>query len=249
MKKTFLLIIIALFYCNCFAATQWQTLAPGLSYTQIYATPGFPLGAIHAFKINLADYHLQLAFTNTLNHPLVVVKDLVMYNNAVIGINGGFFSPEIQPLGLRIKDGQQISPIKHISWWGIFYIKNNRPYIIPQSQYQSSKHISFAVESGPRLVVDGQIPALKAGWSFRSALGITPKGEVIIAVTDRVPITTKMFATILRKPEAKGGLNCVNALNLDGGSSSQLYAQLGVFYLNIPSLAPISDAILVLPNS
>lgn len=255
MKKLCVMLVMLGFCWGanfCFGLTvptEWQNLAPGLSYAQIYPSLGFPLGAVHAFKINLHYYHLQLAFTKNSKQRLILVKDLVTYNKALLGINGGFFSPEIEPLGLRIKDGQQFSPIKHISWWGIFYIKNNRPYIVSQNQYKPDKQVSFAVQSGPRLVINGKVSSLKKGWSFRSALGITPDGNIVIAITDRLPLTMKMFADILSTSEANGGLNCVNALNLDGGSSSQLYAQLGIFYLNIPSLVPISDAVLVLPNS
>lgn len=256
MKKFYFIVVMLVLVCwssnICFGLTvptEWQTLAPGLSYTQVYPSPGFPFGAVHAFKINLSYYHLQLAFTKNTKQRLILVKDLVTYNNALLGINGGFFNPNIEPLGLRIKDGKQFSSIKHISWWGIFYIKNNRPYIVSQNQYQPNKQVRFAIQSGPRLVVNRKIPSLKGGWSFRSALGITSDGSIIIAITDRLPLTTKTFAEILSTPETKGGLNCIDALNLDGGSSSQLYAQLGTFYLNIPSLVPVSDVVLVLPNS
>jgi uncharacterized protein YigE (DUF2233 family) len=248
MNYQILFCIIALFSTAFAAPTQWRTLEPGLQYTQVYQTPGFPIGAIHAFKINLKKYRLDLVFTKNYERPLILVKDLVETQEALLGINGGFFSPNLIALGLRIIDGEQISPLKHISWWGVFYIKNNRPYIVSQRDFKKSSRISFAVQSGPRLVINGRIPSLKPGWSFRSALGITKKGEVIIAITNRLPITTNTFANILRTSMKDGGLACTNALNLDGGSSSQLYAEIGGFHLNIPSLAPISDAILVFPK-
>ncbi len=250
-RKIIIFCLLSIACCNfAFAAvTTWQSLLPGLAYTQLYAIPGFPLGAIHAFKIDLKYFHLQMAFTENTVRPLLIVKDLVMSNNAVLGINGGFFSPGLEPIGLRIKDGQQVSPIKHISWWGVFYIKNDKPFIVSQKNFKTYNNISFAVESGPRLVINGRIPSLKPGLSFRSALGITANNNLIIAVTDRLPISTKTFAHILQTPEADGGLGCINALNLDGGSSSQIYAQIGFFNLDLPSLSPIADAVLVLPNS
>jgi len=246
MKNLIFLLCFSILSGLAFATpTHWRTLEPGLEYAQVYQTPGFPLGAIHAFKINLQKFQLKLAFTRNYARPLILVKDLVQTQKALLGINGGFFSPNLIPLGLRIQDGKQVSKLKTTSWWGVFYIKNNRPYIVSQRSFKKSRRISFAVQSGPRLVINGRIPSLKPGWSFRSALGITKGGDVIIAITDHLPITTKMFAEILKRSQKQGGLNCINALNLDGGSSSQLYADIGGFHLDIPSLAPVSDAILV----
>src|SRR6056297_1292835 len=129
-------LFILLIVSTAFAGpTQWRTLEPGLQYTQVYQTPGFPIGAIHAFKLNLKKYRLGLVFTKNNKHPLILVKDLVITHHALLGINGGFFSPDLVPLGLRIKAGKQLSPIKHTSWWGVFYIKNNRAYITSQKRF------------------------------------------------------------------------------------------------------------------
>lgn len=245
----FLLLILLSTIKLAFAVpTQWQTLEPGLQYTQVYPTPTFPLGAVHAFRIDLKKYRLDLAFTQNTSRPLILVKDLVQTQRALIGINGGFFNPKLMPLGLRIKEGQQISPLKKTSWWGVFYIKNKRAYIVTQKKFVKSKKIMFAIQSGPRLVINGQVPPLKPGWSFRSALGITNNGKIIIAITDHLPMSTRNFANVLRTSIQKGGLGCINALNLDGGSSSQLYAEVNNFQLDIPSFAPVSDAILVFPR-
>lgn len=226
--------------------TRWQALRPGLSYTTVYQTPAFPFGAIHAFKINLKKFKLKLALTHNDKNSFTSVRNLVEINQAILGINGGFFSPNLKPLGLRIFNGKKVSPLKHTSWWGVFYLKNNTPRIVSERQFKNSYNITFAIQSGPRLIINGRIPSLKPGWSFRSALGITRSGDLIIAITDQLPITTKKLAKILLAPEKRGGLNCYNALNLDGGSSSQLYADISGFNLNIPSLAPVSDAILLL---
>jgi hypothetical protein len=53
----------------------------------------------------------------------------------------------------------------------------------------------------------------------------------------------------MRKPEIEGGLECTDALNLDGGSSTQLYANVRLFKINVPGINAITDAILVVPRS
>lgn len=50
----------------------------------------------------------------------------------------------------------------------------------------------------------------------------------------------------MRKPEGEGGMNCVDALNLDGGRSTQLYTQLDKLSLYLPGLSKVSDTVLVI---
>ncbi len=70
----------------------------------------------------------------------------------------------------------------------------------------------------------------------------------MIVATENLYITMKEFANILSTSEHQGGLGCYNAINLDGGSSTQLFANIGNFRLDVSSYAPVADAILVLPK-
>ena len=89
--------------------------------------------------------------------------------------------------------------------------------------------------------MNGQVPTLRPGLANRSALGIDKHGKVIVVVTENLPISTSDLAHILAAPP----LNCVDALNLDGGSSSQLYAKIDRFKLDVPGFSQVSDAIVV----
>ena len=217
------------------APPVWKTLTPGVSYTFL---PKKQQGKVHAFQINLNKQKLSLISTSTQQQPFFV-KPIAIKNNALLAINGGFFSPDFKPLGLRIHQGKIVYPLKNISWWGIFVLNKNRPSILSQKSYRYTKTITFALQAGPRLIVNGKIPSLKNGLAKRSAIGITKKGTVIIAISEN-PMTTTELAHVM-----KTDLACYNALNLDGGSSSQLYAQVGNFTLNLTSLRPVADALLV----
>lgn len=93
----------------------------------------------------------------------------------------------------------------------------------------------------PRLLIRGNIPSLKAGVADRTALGITDEGKVIILVTTNAAMSTRQLAQIMRAPP----LSCSDAINLDGGSSSQLYAKIDSFQLNVHGFSNVSDAIIV----
>ena len=105
--------------------------------------------------------------------------------------------------------------------------------------------IDFAIQAGPRLVVNGTIPHLKNDYAPRSALCIDNAGHIIIAITDNMSMTLALFAQLLSRSVDQNGLGCYNALNLDGGSSSQLYASIGDFRLIIPGFANVADAVIV----
>lgn len=246
-------LLIAILFCfsapSSASPVEWQTLAPGLEYTRVNSLSSFALGYIHAFRFDLQHYQLQLAFTKDDKNNIASIPDLVNSHHAIIGVNGGFFNPDLKPLGLRISHGEIINPLKQTAWWGIFFIRDNKAYIVPQNNYQPDKKIEFAVQSGPRLLTQGKIHDLKPGMANRSALCITQDGHVILLATENLPVSTSELANIMRLPRTQGGMDCVDALNLDGGSSTQLYAQIKGFLLNTAGFSAVSDAILVLPKT
>jgi uncharacterized protein YigE (DUF2233 family) len=230
------------------AQTQWEWLQPGLAYTVIPIESSNSLGKLHAFRFDLQDYQLQLTLAQDIDRKAASIHQLARSQNALLAINGGFFTPDRQLLGLRIQDSVEVSPLKKTSWWGVFYIKNNKPHIVAQRQYRSSQHIELAVQSGPRLVINGRIPSLKPGLAERSVICIDPQQRVILAATQHAPISTTDLAEILHKSAQRDGLGCENALNLDGGHSTQLFADIDKFRLNITGFSAITDALVVSPK-
>lgn len=240
---TFLGLLLSPSFC-CAFATEWTNLKPGLDYVAIQPISDLKSSFVHAFRIDLSYYHLMLAFPS---------KDKMAGNvelwtkeyEALLGINGGFFDPQFHPLGLRVNQKAIKNPLKAISWWGVFHIQNNRAQITSQREYFFQKSTDFAIQSGPRLIVNGKIPTLKPGSANRTALGITNSGKVIILATENLPITTYELAALMQKPETQEGLDCKDAINLDGGTSTQLYAKINQFKLDIPGLKNIADAVLL----
>lgn len=231
------------------ALTKWRVLAPGLHYTSLDVQFGARSGTVHAFKVDLSQYRLDLAFAEDQQQRYGTVSSLTIRKDAVLGINGGFFTPQMQPLGLRIAQGKLRHAFKPISWWGVLTIRNGHPQLWSAKSYRYSPRLDFAIQSGPRLLVDGEIMPLKDGLDRRSALGITNNGRLVVVATQSIRLSTTELAEILRAPASKDGLACVDALNLDGGSSTQLYANIDDFSLSIPSFAPITDAVVVVPLS
>lgn len=242
--KHIAVLFFLVFYGTQAFANGWRELAAGIEYRDMNAELLIPWSHIHVFRIDLKKNKLDLIMANDLSLHNASVDTFAHHSNALIAINGGFFDQNYHPLGLRIGNKQKHNPLKNISWWGIFYVKNQTPHLSSLAQYSSDNHVEFAVQSGPRLLVKGNPPSLKAGYAERSALGITPDGRVIILVTNNSPMTTTALAQLLKSPP----LNCDDALNLDGGSSSQLNAHMGLFQINVHGFSNVSDAIVVKPR-
>ncbi|WP_028388400.1 phosphodiester glycosidase family protein [Legionella fairfieldensis] len=240
--KIFIVSFLLLFFTNLtIAANDWRQVAPGIEYQDLEGSFLTPWSHVHAFRIDLKKNNFSLVTAKELARDHASVDEYAQYSKALIAINGGFFDNNYKPLGLRIYNKRQHNPSKNISWWGIFYIKNNKAYLTNVNQYNYEKQIDFAIQSGPRLLINNRIPPLKPGRAERSALGITRDGRVIILVTDNMPMSTTELAQLMKASP----LGCENALNLDGGSSSQLRAQIGSFQLDVHGFSNVSDAVIV----
>lgn len=241
-----------IFCCGCLlllssghAENHWKTIAPGIDYLDLESSLLTPWSHVHVFKINLRHNRLKLGLAKHLQQPHASVEALGRNEHALIAINGGFFDKKYQPLGLRASEGQRMNPLKNISWWGVFYTRRLRAFIASPKQYIPRHGIDFAIQSGPRLVVNGVIPSLKPGRAQRTAMGIDRQGNVLILVTENVSLNTEELAQRMKNSP----LNCKHALNLDGGSSTQLVVNLPNFNLNVHGFSNVSDAVLVVPRT
>lgn len=238
----FLVSLLTPFYSH--AKGNWQELSSGIEYQDLAGGILAPWSHIYAFRINLNHNKLEIVSAKSLALKNASADQFGEHSQALLSINGGFFDHQFNPLGLRVNNKKLENPLKRISWWGIFYIKNNQARISSLNRFQYDNDIDFAMQSGPRLLIKRKIPSLKAGDADRSALGITADGKVIIVVSTNAAMSTEKLARLMKKPP----LSCTDAINLDGGSSSQLYAHIGSFLLNVHSFSNVSDAIIVKKN-
>ncbi|MDO8526307.1 MAG: phosphodiester glycosidase family protein [Deltaproteobacteria bacterium] len=221
-------------------AYVWQKIDDGLFYTETEN--------IHAFQIDPKLFKLSVATAKDQNETDSTVRMMAKKSSAILTVNGGFFSPEHRSLGLLMRDGKVINPVHATSWWGIFEISKNKPEIVTVRMFQPNPDIEMALQSGPRLVINGEIPKLKYSVDRRSGIGIRADGNVIIAVTGDKELSMEAFAELFQKPESKGGLDCKNALNLDGGGSTQLYFSWKGLKVDVLGSSRIANAVAIFPR-
>lgn len=140
----------------------------------------------------------------------------------VFATNGGMYQPGNRPVGLFIEAGKTIVPLDTATGPGNFYLKPNGVFyttteggaiICRTEDFRPSARIRYATQSGPLLVIDGQLhPAFRAGsrnLNVRNGVGLLPDGRVIFAMS-RQPVSFYDFARYFQQ------LGCRQALYLDG---------------------------------
>jgi exopolysaccharide biosynthesis protein len=153
-------------------------------------------------------------------------------NNAIAAINAGAFEAfqeQKSPLGIIMSEGKVVSKDDAVKTL-IAAINNDGKLITGQYSVEELQNLGVkeAVTAiGTELVVNGiaQIPEEKKnswGLAPRTAIGQKQDGTIIFLVIDGRQETT-VGATIKDVQDIMLEYNAVNAVNLDGGSSSTMY--------------------------
>jgi uncharacterized protein YigE (DUF2233 family) len=136
--------------------------------------------------------------------------------------NAGMFAPDYSPVGLFISAQKTIKPLELAAGEGNFYIKpngvfyvttNNKAFICKSTDFVANQNISYATQSGPMLVIDGQIhrafKKTSTHLNTRNGVGILPDGRVVFAMSKN-EINLYDFAFHFKK------MGCQQALYFDG---------------------------------
>jgi uncharacterized protein YigE (DUF2233 family) len=141
-------------------------------------------------------------------------------------INGGYFDEAGKAIGWVVSEGRELSRLSPRGW-GVLTVEASGAPAIVAAAAATEIHPREAIQAGPRLVVHGEVNSLKPQLAVRSFVGIDAEGRVVLGSTTPVPVTATGLAQFLAAPREDGGLGLVDALNLDGGSSSALYVRAG----------------------
>lgn len=137
-------------------------------------------------------------------------------------MNGGMYQQDNKPLGLFIENQKTITPLNtrkakgnfYLQPNGVFYITTDRKAFVSRTEdFTNDGQIRFATQSGPMLLVGGEINAEFARDSgnvhIRNGVCVMQDNRVIFAISKK-RVNFYEFAEHFRN------LNCANALYLDG---------------------------------
>lgn len=161
------------------------------------------------------------------------VSDLVKDMGGVAGINaGGFYDPNGKgngafPDGLTVHNGKLVHNNVGEQNVNIVGFDDQGKLIIGNmtASQLEEKHIREAVTFGPNLIENGKLVVQgDGGWGIapRTGIGQMADGTVIFVVIDGRQPTWSIGATLRDLMNVFDDYHAVNAVNLDGGSSSEL---------------------------
>jgi len=150
-------------------------------------------------------------------------------------MNGGMYQANLHPVGLLIVEGKQLKHANTVDIEGdvvpnfykkpngVFYIADGTAGVLETEHFLAKRpDAQFATQSGPMLVVNGEIhPAFIADSPYlnqRNGVCASKPTEVHFAISDGA-VNFDDFAHFFRDR-----LGCDNALFLDGGSAPGIYA-------------------------
>lgn len=239
-----LFIFFTLVSCKA-SSSDWSELSDGFFYrkdqiqNQQEKNSNPSKATLHVFKVDPQKYEFKALLAK---NKSAFVREISSENQALLTVNANFFDPQSKPLGLVMNNNKVLNAAKSISWWGLFKILDDKASILHSSEYQKDMKADLAIQAGPRLVIKGNVPQLKTETSPKTAIGISKEGFIFIMISlDSLEI--RSLAKHIRLPVSRGGLGIENALNLDGGSSSQAYAKIDNFELDLPSFVKVPVAL------
>ncbi len=165
----------------------------------------------------------------------------------VFAMNAGMYAEDRAPVGLYIENGRTLKSANtrpgpgnfHMKPNGVFWVDKGRAGVTETTRFLKGRESAvFATQSGPMLVIGGRIhPRIHedgVSQKFRNGVCVHDGHIVRFAISNR-PVSFYEFARLFRDR-----LQCKDALFLDGGAASGLYApSLSRHDRFIPAMGPI----------
>ena len=203
----------------------WKTVGDDLEVAELRVWPdAFLSTELLLIRTSLKKYRIGVVRALDYGRRTASVGTLVDKSRAVLGINANFFDEHSRPLGVVISNGNFHQDVHKggNTLTGIFQRSRRGPSIIHRGDF-SSKKISEAIQAGPRILTNKKAVTVRANsnaHSRRSGVCIDEENRVVFFITSgMLGVTIPELQTLLRLPE----IACKDALNLDGGGSSQLF--------------------------
>jgi len=179
---------------------------------------------------------VKLAVTKEIGVTGERVSDLVKDMGAIAGINaGGFYDPNGKgnggfPDGLTMHDGKLVTNNVGDKAVNIIGFNDQGKLVIGNmtAKQLQEKNMRDVVTFVPNLIVEGKsVISGDGGWGIapRTGIGQMADGTVIFVVIDGRKPSWSIGATLSDLTKVFVNYHAVNAVNLDGGSSSEMFYQ------------------------
>lgn len=178
-------------------------------------------------ELHMAMFNAKSATLRVIDQPNESDSDLseaMQKAGCLAGVNGGYFDPNFQPIGLRVIDGVVRTPLVRARLLsGVLCASARGIEIVRLGEFSRRRKLEAAVESGPFLVdLGGRVPGLDDTRRARRTFAAVARGGTA-AVGVSSALTLSQLGSALSAFSAAGDWKIWRAMNLDGGSSTAFW--------------------------
>jgi hypothetical protein len=226
-------------------ASYWNQAAPGVEVRgEIWKSAEGLSDTVSIVRLNLRYVKLQVAYQP--DQPLSM-EDWMKKEQATALINGGYFDGQDNATALVIANSQ-VFGTSYDGFGGMLDV-DARGHVqvrsLREQPYTPGEGLTQATQCTPMLLLNGKRTRFTADskTSPRSVVAMDRQGRLLFIVSPGADLTLDDLATLL----ASSDLGLVNALNLDGGSSTGLYVNAGSqritidSYVNLPLVVVVTE--------
>ncbi len=204
----------------------WKNHTEGIYSSCVPLSKGSDDEYIYFFKINPSIYKAKIIYSSELGCKTLTVKEIAEKTKASAVVNASYFDEKNEVLGFLKVNGKVYNDYiaEPIIYSGITAINNGKLSILHRNDFAQNKY-NEAAQAGPRLISKGKQTEGVANTidfrkkSRRAGIAIDSNGNILIFKTYRsIANWEQIISTIRNNPELK----IVEAMNLDGGSSTQI---------------------------
>ena len=204
--------------------TSWSRLQEGIDHRRITCLGDEDDLDMHVVRVDPDKYELNTAVVRG-----DTARGVANDKDAAFAVNANFFDSNRAALGIVVRSGTLVKSPRTSSWQSIFLMtKDGRARIVLPSKWSDYKSRAWmAVQAGPRLVIDGHTNRVSQSYAAaRVGVCIQKDGDLTFFAT---PQSRKFdmyeIASIARRGEIDGGLECRDAMLFDGGHSVNFFAE------------------------
>lgn len=204
---------------------------------------------LHFVSFEAAAHHLRVIDQGPAGRESLA--EAMLRTGCLAGVNGGYFHPDFEPVGMLVSDGKIIrGPQRAMLLSGALVVTRNHMKLLRATDPLPGKNAQQALQSGPFLVEGGKAVAglNEVRSARRTALAMGGKGRW--ALVSASALTLAEIGAILAEPALlPGGLKVERALNLDGGSSTALWVrQPGAAPFSMGEFGVVRDFVGIVPR-
>ena len=204
------------------ATAKWTEVAPGIEQLNV---PDPLAGSFAAYR--LAQDKVTARVLAPLKPSGSTAEEVMAASKALLVVNGGFFwikpSGALAPTGLLVVDGVKLAGMKKCrACSAVLYTDVKGLHIGRPVELSGKRGILSALQTGPMLVEAGKAQDYKADGPAAARTAVCTTGQSIIVVASVQPMTLYDLAALMASAPGEGGFGCQEAINLDGGPSTQL---------------------------